>query len=174
MRTFLNFWLQLISWLSQLQRSTTFFNFQLPTFNGELSFIRSSAKREFWSALLEKAYAKLHGSYEHLEGGFFSEAMVDFTGGVPEFIDLRKYAEIQEELYKKISEALKLGAHVGADILSATASKGLMEEHAYNITKTYELKSELQSTWRILLSVDLKIRSFKPMQQSWLEKINSL
>ena len=95
---------------------------------------------------MEKAYAKLHGSYEHLSGGFFSEAMVDFTGGVPEFIDLRKYAENQEELYKKISEALKLGAHVGADILSATASKGLMEEHAYNITKTFELKSELQST----------------------------
>ena len=123
-----------------------FYYFQLPTFNGELSFIRSSAKREFWSALLEKAYAKLHGSYEHLEGGFFSEAMVDFTGGVPEFIDLRKYSENREELYKKISEALKLGAHVGTAILSATASKGLIAGHAYNITKTYELKSESQLT----------------------------
>ena len=37
---------------------------------------------------MEKAYAKLHGSYKALEGGLTIEAAVDFTGGIPELIDL--------------------------------------------------------------------------------------
>ena len=37
---------------------------------------------------MEKAYAKLHGSYDNLDGGDMNEAAVNFTGGIPEWIDL--------------------------------------------------------------------------------------
>lgn len=35
---------------------------------------------EIWAMILEKAYAKIHGSYFLLKGGFVHEALLDLTG----------------------------------------------------------------------------------------------
>jgi hypothetical protein len=57
----------------------------LPVYpNGRLIFNHSDETNEFWSALLEKAYAKLQGCYGNLQGTNspvgMCDAMVDFSG----------------------------------------------------------------------------------------------
>lgn len=110
---------------------------RLPTIDGELVLTQSASKNEFWSALLEKAYAKLYGSYEALSGGSTSEGMEDFTGGLAEYFDLQK---APRDLYSYMTKAQKyntlMGCSIAADpsVTEARLDNGLIRGHAYSIT----------------------------------------
>jgi len=112
---------------------------RLPSYNNKLVFMHSEEKNEFWSPLLEKAYAKLCGSYEALKGGSTCEAMTDFTGGVTEMFDFS--SKVPPNLFKIMLKAFERNSLMGCSIdakpgeIEAKGQMGLIMGHAYTITR---------------------------------------
>ncbi|BAF09804.1 calpain-type cysteine protease ADL1 isoform X1 [Oryza sativa Japonica Group] len=114
---------------------------------GKPAFATSRKQNELWVSILEKAYAKLHGSYEALEGGLVQDALVDLTGGAGEEIDMRSpQAQIDlasgrlwSQLLHFKQEGFLLGAGSPSGSDAHISSSGIVQGHAYSILQVREV-----------------------------------
>ncbi|CAI5773513.1 calpaincalpain-5 [Podarcis lilfordi] len=119
---------------------------RLPTLHNQLIYCHSNSKNELWCALVEKAYAKLSGCYEALDGGNTADALVDFTGGVSEPIDLLEGGYANDEakrnvLFERVLKVYNRGGLISCSIKATSAADmearldcGLVKGHAYAVT----------------------------------------
>ena len=111
-----------------------------------LFFAKCEDQNETWLPLLEKAFAKVHGDYESIDGGWAGTAVEDLTGGVTTVVAGNRVLR-KERLWR---EMLASGGEDGEFVfgLSATGpgedirKNGLVLRHAYSILKATEVENE--------------------------------
>jgi len=93
---------------------------------------------EYWPCLVEKAYAKLKGGYENIEGGLTNEAFTDLCGATGRTEALEQDCNTIE-LFLRIETHIKSGGFVtcsadGND--TNTSNFGIVGGHAYSVNRT--------------------------------------
>lgn len=116
-----------------------------------LFFAQCSDENETWLPLLEKAFAKAHGDYASIDGGFTGEALEDLTGGVTSEMYstdiLDKDAFWRDELMK-VNQDFLFGCATGAysswldnnPNAPLRERQGIFEGHAYSIMEAREVE----------------------------------
>jgi calpain-15 len=125
------------------------------------AFIRSK-KNEIWPMLIEKAWAKVSGSYENSIKGLCCESFRALTGAPVEYVN-HTYIK---EVWSKISEAFYEGSIICAMAEKESSNSfsnddfDLFSAYAYAVTKVHEIDSD-EGKIKIL-----QIRN--PGTQKWL------
>lgn len=87
---------------------------------------------EFWTALLEKAYAKFRGNYRNIDGGHMEIAFQDFTGGI---IESHVMTDTPDNAVRFFQTKLNKNALIGTGIGAKNCiGDQLPAGHAYTIT----------------------------------------
>jgi len=110
-----------------------------------------------WISVLEKAYAKLHGSYGAIEGGFIANALVDMTAGQGESVVVNPAGAdvLDGSLWSKLLLLRSEDTIMGTSSLSGSndnlSPSGIVQGHAYTILDVRHVDGyrllKLQNPW---------------------------
>lgn len=120
---------------------------KLPTLDGKYLFVYPRNKSEFWPSLLEKAYAKLCGSYYNMNSGLVSEALMDFTGGVNIRFNLKEPVADLWQIMKRaenLKSLMACGTPQGKTPQNTMLPSGIVEGHAYTVTGVAKVQCDQQ------------------------------
>ncbi|XP_054482567.1 calpain-9-like [Anoplopoma fimbria] len=120
----------------------------LPTLNNQLLSVSTKSGNEFWAPLLEKAYAKLCGSYADLSAGLPSEACKDFSGGLHKSYQLHEVHNVghDDELWNALGISTRCDSMIccgtaqkGGELVNTVEDTGIVDAHAYSVTAVTEV-----------------------------------
>lgn len=105
----------------------------IPCSGGSPCFSKAN-ENELWVIILEKAWAKLHGSYERIEAGFAHEVMRDLTGA-PSYDHDCDEEGLFEKIQKYDAKGYIMAASAGSNETSAEMLEelGLVAQHSYGL-----------------------------------------
>ncbi|KAI1500431.1 hypothetical protein F5X99DRAFT_239851 [Biscogniauxia marginata] len=120
-----------------------------------LFFGQCKNQHETWVALIEKAYAKAHGDYASLNGGWIGEGLEDLSGGVTTELlasDILDLDGFWEDELSKVNEEFLFGCSTGLLDGGYGDRNGIREGHAYVVMDARTLKSgqrlvKLRNPW---------------------------
>ena len=113
-----------------------------------LYFASCRTSNETWLPLLEKAYAKAHGDYQAIEGGFPGEGIEDLTGGVATYIQTESVLD-KEQLWQELllvndKFLFGCGSREGRDS-DPSDEEGFVRGHAYTVLEAREIEIPKQA-----------------------------
>ncbi|GAB1725714.1 hypothetical protein NU195Hw_g4871t1 [Hortaea werneckii] len=102
----------------------------------EALYFSHCKSNETWLPLIEKAYAKAHGDYAAIEGGYASEGIEDLTGGVAAVINPEDIMDKNRFWREQLSQVNKKYLFGGGS--KPSNAKGLIGSHAYAVLEAWE------------------------------------
>lgn len=110
---------------------------------------------EMWVLLIEKAFAKMYGGYDRLDGGQMSWALTAITGNPA--LTFRKpkldgpwacgkHAVDDDQLFRLLMRSRRNGAFLCCAMIAQADTKGLVNGHAYSIIQVVQVHTSAFST----------------------------
>src|SRR3569833_804944 len=109
-----------------------------------LFFAQNKDQNETWVPLMEKAFAKAHGDFTCLSGGWIGEGLEDLCGGVTTELlasDILDTESLWENEVSRVNEEFLFGCSTGLLDGGNGDRDGISEGHAYNILEAKTLKN---------------------------------
>ena len=144
----------------------------------KLAFSKCQSTEYFWVSLLEKAFAKLHGSYAALDAGTASDAMIDLTGGLVDVIALQQVLNVgdsgnfQDSLWNQLKNASSERffinctnkcnqSHPSVTDHSLKTVGGLLMTHVYSVCQELTIQPKMNKLLRVFSKKEYRLLALR-------------
>jgi len=96
-------------------------------------------QNQLWVSFIEKAYAKIHGSYKAISGGHVEEAFLDLTGAPTAVYNFDHHDFNPRQFWRDLMQFRRKRLPLGCG--TSTSQGGIVGMHAYSILDVREIRN---------------------------------